>query len=89
MTEELNRLIENGENGDVEFKEYLTKDIHLNTDRKLGIASQLKYRLLEGNGSARYLIGVRDDGSIRGLTQKEFKETVEVITEISSDIGAQ
>ncbi|WGI17770.1 GTP-binding protein [Methanonatronarchaeum sp. AMET-Sl] len=86
---ELKKLINKGENGDVEFKEILKKDIHLNTDRKMGLASQLKYRLLEGNGSARYIIGVRDDGTIRGLNKTEFNETTEVINKIAEDIGAQ
>ena len=48
----LERAIERGERegGSVEFKERLTKDIHLADGRRESLAAQLRHRVLSGDG---------------------------------------
>ncbi|OKY78607.1 MAG: GTPase GTPBP1 [Candidatus Methanohalarchaeum thermophilum] len=86
---EFKKLIEKGECGNLEFKEKLKKDLHLKTNKKSSLASQLKFRLLEGKGLANYLIGVDDDKNKIGLEKDEFRETVKVIKEISKEVNAE
>jgi len=81
-------LVEREGEGNIEFKEKLERDVHLSPDRKSGLASQLKFRLIEGKGQAKYVIGVRDDGVIKGLSDLEFKETLSVLNNIASDVDA-
>lgn len=82
-------LIEEGEKENIEFKEILRKDIHLDDDIKRSLASQMKFRMLNGNGCAIYLIGVKDNGEIRGLKKEEFEETIEVLRRISGEINSK
>ena len=51
-------------------------------------ASQMSFRLLEGNGKAIYLFGVEDDGSILGLTHLEIEITFLLFSKIVNLIGA-
>lgn len=76
-----------GETANVEFKEYLKKKIHLEKDRMQGLASQMRYRVLSGNGRAIYLVGVDDKGEIHGLNQRHYDETVEVLDVIAREAG--
>jgi elongation factor 1-alpha len=85
--QEIQELIRNGETSNVEFKEYLSRDIHLEKTRRQGLASQMKYRALNGNGRAIYLIGVSDKGEIKGLTEPKFEETIEVLNLIAKEAG--
>jgi len=48
------------EEGNIEYKLLINDD----NERHQGLASQMKWRLDEGNGICYYLIGVNDNGSI-------------------------
>jgi GTPase len=80
------------EEGNKEYKRYLLWSL----DKKKGSeidfinrrASQMLYRLLEGNGKAIYLIGVDDNGKIYSLNEENLSETIRYIKIISNKIGA-
>ena len=66
--------------GNVEYKRHLTDK----TDNRIeNLATQMKYRVNEGDGEAIYYIGVEDDGKLSGITKKEFEETDENIKKIA------
>jgi elongation factor 1-alpha len=75
--------------GNIEFKNKLVEAIHLNGTKKESLTAQLKHRLLSGDGEALYVIGVSDEGEIKGISEQSFSETVEVIEELSISAGAQ
>lgn len=59
--------------GNLEYKLHL-KDF---TENKLQrYTSQLRYRLLEGQGEAFYVIGISDKGEVIGIPELEIKETI-------------
>ncbi|MFT4946255.1 MAG: elongation factor 1-alpha [Natronomonas sp.] len=78
----LERVIDRGERegGSVEFKERLTKDLHLSDDRLDSLVAQLRHRVLSGDGTATYVIGVSDDGTISGIAQETFSESMDVLS---------
>ncbi|CAE7251814.1 GTPBP2 [Symbiodinium sp. CCMP2456] len=43
------------------------------------LATQMKFRLAEGSGTAFYLLGVRDSGFAEGLSAREHSEAVSVL----------
>ena len=53
-------------------KEYKLKIIDKSVNRLEKLASQLKWRLQEGNGFAEYYIGVADNGNILGINDNEY-----------------
>lgn len=75
------------ENKNIEFKERLVPSIHLKKDRKQQLASQMKYRLEKGKGTAVYVLGVDDRGISKGLTDIEFEESLNVLKTIASEAG--
>lgn len=85
--DEIEKLVKNGETANVEFKEYLKKKVHLEKSRMQGLASQMLYRVLRGNGSAIYLIGVSNREVIRGDNKKRYAETVEVLDANAREAG--
>ncbi|MFC6940448.1 GTPBP1 family GTP-binding protein [Salinirubellus sp. GCM10025818] len=86
----LDRAIERGEEegGSVEFKERLTKDVHLADGRLESLAAQLRHRVLSGDGEATYVVGVTDDGGIAGIGPEAFTETMDVLSLLSEEAGA-
>ncbi len=74
------------ERGSVEYKSRLVGPSRERIER---LASQMKYRLAEGGGEAVYLLGVEDDGRVRGLTPLEEEETLSALAEAASLIGAR
>lgn len=76
-----------GERKNIEFKESLIRDYHLQKDRKQRLASQMKYRMERGDGEAIYFIGVADDGSLIGLDDENLEESLFVLKKISEEIG--
>tara|TARA_B110000208_G_C11793694_1_gene438656 strand:- start:224 stop:1705 length:1482 start_codon:yes stop_codon:yes gene_type:complete len=67
------------EHGNIEYKRQL---LNINNDRKIHLASQMKWRLSEGNGKTIYYLGINDDGSIYGLSKKELYLSIKTIVEI-------
>ncbi len=86
----LDRAIERGEKegGSVEFKERLTKDVHLADGRLESLAAQLRHRVLSGDGEATYVVGVTDDGGIAGIAPEAFTETMDVLSLLAEEAGA-
>ncbi len=56
--------------------------------KKEKTASQMLYRLLEGNGKAIYIIGVHDDGENVGINLKETFESIHFLIDSSKIIQA-
>jgi len=83
----LERAIEQGERegGSVEFKERLTKDLHLADGRLESLAAQLRHRVLSGDGEATYVVGVTDDGGVAGIPPAEFSESMDVLSLLADE----
>lgn len=58
--------------GNIEYKSSL---VSKSQDRIQGIASQMRFRVDQGDGEAIYVIGVYDDGSPVGVTDNNFTES--------------
>ena len=58
--------------GNVEYKSSL---VSKSQDRIQGIASQMRFRVDQGEGEAIYVIGVSDDGSPVGVSDEDFTES--------------
>lgn len=52
-------------------------------------ATQMLYRLNEGDGKAVYLVGVDDNGIARGISKEELIQTYNYIEKISNIIHAK
>ncbi|GGL50572.1 GTPBP1 family GTP-binding protein [Halocalculus aciditolerans] len=76
------------EGGNVEFKERLTRDVHLADGRLESLAAQLRHRVLSGDGEALYVVGVTDDGGIAGTSPEAFSETLDVLSFLAEEAGA-
>ena len=86
----LHRAISQGErtDGRVEFKERLSRAVHLSEARFESLAAQLRHRVLSGDGEATYVVGVTDDGTIAGISQESFSESMDVLSLIAEEAGA-
>ncbi|MCD1295588.1 GTP-binding protein [Methanocella sp. CWC-04] len=86
---ELEALVSAGERNNIEFKEFLSEKTHLNSRRMENLACQMKHRLLAGNGTAVYVIGVTDSGDMKGISRGEFEETVFILNNIAMEIDSK
>lgn len=77
------------ENKNIEFKEKLSPEIHLKEEKKQHLASQMKYLLEIGKGTAIYILGVSDDGHTKGLNELEFEQSINVLKNIASECNAK
>jgi elongation factor 1-alpha len=86
----LERALERGEQqgGSVEFKERLTRDLHLADGRMESLAAQLRHRVLSGDGEATYVVGVTDEGGIAGIDREAFSESMDVLSLLAEEAGA-
>ena len=83
----LERALERGERegGSVEFKERLTKTLHLADGRRESLAAQLRHRVLSGDGEATYVVGVTDDGGVAGIDPEAFSESMDVLSMLADE----
>lgn len=79
------RLAPEIEEGNVEYK---LKLLDPTPARFARLVTQLKWRLLEGEGQCYYEIGVADSGLLIGLTKKELERSLETLEEMAGEIGA-
>ncbi|PWN48005.1 hypothetical protein IE53DRAFT_389824 [Violaceomyces palustris] len=69
--------------------EYKLKVLPPTRERFDKLATQLKWRLLEGFGNAVYEIGVLDDGTLVGLDQVSMKDSLKLLSAIGQEVGAE
>src|SRR6056297_3674403 len=86
----LQRALDRGEEdgGNVEFKERLSRDVHLVDGRMESLAAQLRHRVLSGDGEATYVVGVTDDGHVAGILPAAFSESMDVLSLLAEEAGA-
>jgi len=86
----LRRAIERGERdgGAIEFKERLTREVHLAEGRMESLVAQLRHRVLSGDGEATYVLGVTDDGGLAGIAPDTFSETMDVLSLLADEADA-
>jgi len=86
----LRRAIERGERdgGEIEFKERLTREVHLSDGRMESLVAQLRHRVLSGDGEATYVLGVTDDGGLAGISPDAFSETMDVLSLLADEADA-
>jgi len=49
----------------------------------------MQFRLTEGNGECRYLIGVNDNGTLHGLKEQDLNETIKIVNSMASSLNAE
>jgi elongation factor 1-alpha len=75
--------------GCCEYKLKLVYNIdEVKEKKKIKIASQMKYRLFQGNGKAIYILGVSDKGDVEGIEECELEESIKFIEEACISINA-
>ena len=64
--------------------EYKLKLVDKNNERIEELVTQMRYRCNEGDGECIYKLGVEDDGTIVGITDLEYEETIDNIKKIAN-----
>ncbi len=89
MFQKISNIPPEKNNGKCEYKlklVYKDKDIY---KKKLNhIASQMKYRLFQGNGKAIFILGVCDNGEVEGITRSELDDSISFLENAASLIHA-
>ncbi len=80
------KLPRENEEGKVEYKLILSG---VTPERLQELASQMKYRLEEGDGEAFYVIGVSNEGEIIGLSKSELEESIATLDMIAKLVNAK
>jgi GTPase len=71
------------DDGNIEYKREL---LNLNDDKINKRMTQMKYRIIEGNGEAFYFIGIKDNGKIYGLNIEQYNESINNLKLIANKI---
>ncbi|KAG5468699.1 hypothetical protein CUR178_01534 [Leishmania enriettii] len=69
--------------GDVEYKWRLTG---VSAARFQHLVTQMQFRVSEGHGQCLYELGVSDDGTLRGLTRRDFAESMQTIGRMAAHL---
>jgi GTPase len=69
-------------------REYKYKIINIDDIKIEKRATQCLFRLHEGNGKALYLLGVNDNGNVKGILLVDLLESIKNIIKIVSRINA-
>ena len=77
------------EYGNKEYKRYLINHPKNNQDKFIEKrATQMLFRLIEGNGKAIYLFGVEDNGTIKEMNETQLDTTIFYLKKITKSIKA-
>ena len=67
------KILPEPQEGNIEYKQNICE---LTIEKLEKYSTQLKFRLNEGNGIAYYIIGIRDNGIIDGLSRCQIIESM-------------
>jgi GTPase len=79
------KLAEESDDGNIEYK---LKLIEPTATRFKHLVSQMKFRLLEGQGEAIYEIGIEDNGYPKGISEDELQGTIATIKKMATELNA-
>lgn len=89
MLNKINYIPPENNKGCCEYKlKLIYSQYEVKQKKKIKIASQMKYRLFQGNGKAIYILGVSDNGDIEGIEEEELEKSIEFIEEACISINA-
>ncbi len=92
MLNKINYIPPENDKGCCEYKLKLVYGNNISEEfkekKKIKIASQMKYRLFQGNGKAIYILGVSDKGDIEGIEEYELEESIKFIENSAKSINA-
>ena len=71
--------------GNIEYKRNLEKFTRVKFEK---YSTQLKYRIIEGNGKAIYIIGINDNGNVFGISKETIPDTINLVNRISYNIDS-
>jgi len=80
------RLLPESDDGPEEYKLKLTT---VAPSRLPQLVTQMKYRLSEGDGECYYWLGIEDDGTAKGITEREMEQSTEMLRNMASQLGAR
>ena len=66
--------------------EYKIAFIDMTLQKVKKYATQLKYRVIEGSGTAIYMLGVKDNGQIIGIAKNKVEYTENTMTKICNEV---
>ena len=66
--------------------EYKIAFIDMTLEKIKKYATQLKYRVIEGNGTALYMLGIRDNGNVVGIAKNSIEYTKNIMAKICSEV---
>jgi elongation factor 1-alpha len=93
MISKINYIPPEKNNGCCEYKLKLVygNDIseEVRNKKLIKIASQMKYRLYQGNGKAIYILGVSDRGDVEGITKEELETSILFLEDACKMIDAK
>ena len=69
------------EDGNIEYK---LKLLNVDNDRKENLITQMRRRCMEGNGECIYILGVGDDGTMSGISDNDYEETIQNIKTLAN-----
>jgi GTPase len=72
------------DDGNVEYKLQL---IDIPSVRITNLATQMRYRVNQGDGEATYIIGLKNDGTPIGLNEEEEDISIDILQKIASEIS--
>lgn len=67
---------------------FQVKLVNPSSSRMQQLITQMKWRLREGQGEAIYEIGVEDDGTMTGLTDKELDASMRTLKFMAAALNA-
>lgn len=77
------------EYGNKEYKRYLINHPKNNQEKFIEKrATQMLFRIIEGNGKAVYLFGVEDNGKIKEMNENQLQTTIFFLKKIANSIKA-
>ena len=66
--------------------EYKIAFIDMTLQKVKKYATQLKFRVIEGRGNAVYMLGVKDDGKIVGISKNKQEYTINIMNDICKEV---
>jgi elongation factor 1-alpha len=89
MLNKINYIPPENSKGCCEYKlKLIFDDKDIREKKLIKIASQMKYRLFQGNGKAIYILGVSDKGDVEGIDEEELEKSILFLEEACENIKA-